>query len=100
MNVNIVTSLQRQCDIFDAIPRDPSTDLLRMVPYSVDNFYHLHPLPEHCCKQTYLTRFRSYNDETSRLYSGFLSYIEYDTGDSRADCSSDEPFEEEMPTFP
>ena len=100
MDTEVVSSLQRQCDIFDAVPRDPSIDRLSMVPYAVDNFYYLHPLPEHCCKQTYVTRFRAYNESTYTLYSGSLAYIEYDTGDARADCSSDEIFVEEMPTFP
>ena len=100
MDKEIVSSLQRQCDIFDAAPRDPSIDRLSMVPYAVDNFYYLHPLPDHCFKPTYITRFKSYNEATYRLYNGFEPYIEYDTGDSRADCSSDEPVDEEMPTFP
>ena len=100
MDVHIYTSLQRQCDIFDVVPRDPSIDRLEMVPYAVDNFYYLHPLPDHCCKSTYLTRFRAYNEETHRVYGAQAPYIEYDTGDPRADCSSDEPVDEEMPTFP
>jgi hypothetical protein len=101
MDIHISASLQRQCDIFDAIPRNPSIDRLTMVSYAVDNFNHTNPLPEHCCKPTYLTRFRAYDAETERMYSTFTSYIEYDTGDPRAECSGgDDSVDEKMPTFP
>ena len=100
LGIGISSLLQRQCDIFEIMPREPSKDKLEMVPYAVDSFYTDNPPPANLVKKSYMNRFRLFDEETVRIFGSPIPSIEYDEGDSRADCSaSDEDTSKRSTTF-